>query len=46
MVKKETCACCGGNKIVTVKTPEGTVSKRPCPECNGQGYKVRVVHYV
>lgn len=44
MVKKETCAACKGNKVVRVEKPEGNSDYRECPHCNGNGYKVRVVH--
>lgn len=43
MVRKETCPVCKGNKVVKIERPEGT-THRSCPGCNGNGYKVSVVH--
>lgn len=43
MVKKETCPVCKGNKTVSVDSGAGK-THRSCPGCNGNGYKVSVVH--
>ena len=42
MVRKVTCDHCKGNRYVVVKTTVGKDSHRPCPHCNGVGYKVSV----
>lgn len=44
MVKKETCPHCKGDKIVRVTASDGRMKMRACPECGGQGYKVKMVH--
>ena len=44
MVRKETCTECKGNRWVTVKGTGGKDVHRKCPNCGGQGYKVRIVH--
>lgn len=45
MVRKTDCPTCKGNKIVTVKSTEGATKIRTCPECGGQGYKIRLNPY-
>jgi len=42
MVRKEPCNACKGNRYVPVKTAAGKESWRKCPDCAGQGYKIRV----
>ncbi|MBC7265552.1 MAG: hypothetical protein H5T75_01035 [Coriobacteriia bacterium] len=44
MVTRTTCPACKGNKYVSVTRSDGKNDYRRCPECNGAGYKVRVVH--
>lgn len=46
VVKKETCPSCRGDKVVRVTTSDGTHKVRKCPECGGNGYKVRMVHHM
>lgn len=44
MVHKEVCTRCKGNRFVN--TDGAAPAKRvwiKCPECSGQGYKIRVV---
>lgn len=43
MVKKETCPVCQGNRVVAVERRPGAREWRPCYECHGAGYRVRVV---
>lgn len=43
MVRKEECPTCKGNKIHRVRTAAGSLKPRPCPQCGGQGFKVRLV---
>ena len=44
MVRKETCPTCKGNRWVTVKDPAGRDVHRKCPQCGGQGFKLRLTH--
>ena len=39
MVRKEDCPNCKGNKIIKV---DGKYIQ--CRECNGQGFKIKIVH--
>lgn len=43
MVKKETCPKCKGNKYVTITRADGSSRHIKCPDCNGAGYKVRLI---
>lgn len=42
MVSRETCDHCKGNRYVRVPTDRGQDKHIPCPQCGGNGYKVRV----
>ncbi|HEY5471963.1 MAG TPA: hypothetical protein VIK32_02105 [Candidatus Limnocylindrales bacterium] len=42
MVRKETCPACKGNRWVTLKDSAGRDIHRKCPQCGGQGFKVRL----
>ncbi len=42
MVRKEICPHCKGNRVIEVRKPSGRETYRPCPVCNGQGFKIRV----
>lgn len=42
MIRRETCTLCKGGRWVAVKTPVGRDKWAKCPECGGQGYKIRV----
>jgi len=44
MVRKQTCPRCRGDRYVKVEKADGP-KHRKCPECNGAGYKVQVVHH-
>jgi DnaJ-class molecular chaperone len=44
MVRKETCPRCKGNRWVKVAQAPGKEQNAKCPECGGQGFKIRVVH--
>ena len=43
MVRKETCPRCKGNRWVKVSAAAGKERTHKCPECGGQGYKIRMV---
>jgi DnaJ-class molecular chaperone len=43
MVRKETCPKCKGNKWVDIRKPDGHSKSIQCPDCAGEGYKVRIV---
>lgn len=48
MVRKETCPRCKGNRFVHLPAApapnNGAAAKyTKCPECGGQGYKIRIV---
>jgi DnaJ-class molecular chaperone len=44
MVRKETCPRCKGNRWVRIPdAPSGKEHTHKCPECGGQGYKIRMV---
>ncbi len=45
MVRKETCPRCRGDKYVSVQTDTGRSKHLKCPECNGAGFKIQVVHH-
>lgn len=42
MVRKETCPRCKGNRWVKVTPAPGKELHAKCPECGGQGYKIRL----
>ncbi len=42
MVRKETCPRCKGNRWVRIQTQSGRQLPQKCPECGGQGYKIRL----
>lgn len=42
MVCRETCDRCKGNKYVHVTTANGQHKPTPCPQCGGNGFKIRV----
>lgn len=44
MVRKQTCPRCRGDRYVKIERPDGSKHQK-CPECNGAGYKVQVVHH-
>ena len=46
MVRKETCPRCKGNRWVKVTPPAPGKDEQhaKCPECGGQGFKIRMVH--
>ena len=43
MVVKETCPRCKGDRWVRLEVPVGKPAVRKCPECGGQGYKIRMM---
>lgn len=43
MVRKEECPACKGDRVRRIKRPDGSPVVKQCPECGGQGYKVRFV---
>lgn len=45
MVRKIDCPTCKGNKVVTVRNAAGVTKVRQCPDCGGQGFKVRIDSY-
>jgi len=45
MVVKQTCPRCRGDRYVKVDKPPQGAKHLKCPECNGAGYKVQVVHH-
>jgi predicted Zn finger-like uncharacterized protein len=44
MVRKEPCPLCKGNRYITVVKTAGNNGHVKCPNCGGQGYKVRIGH--
>lgn len=44
MVRKQTCPRCRGDRYIRIEKT-GNSKHQKCPECNGTGYKVQVVHH-
>jgi DnaJ-class molecular chaperone len=42
VVTKQTCPKCKGGRYISVTTPVGREKLQKCPDCGGQGYKIRV----
>ena len=42
MVSKERCPRCSGAKMEKIQLPDGRVEFRPCVECHGAGFRVRM----